>query len=121
MTVRCANCRQIYQPRPVVDLESDVVMWDGKAARLGPREAEVLSVLLDSRAPMSADDLDGKIFGLAEMSCGAMQIRRHIFTMRPKLERLSIAIKARRGFTYSVHFAPLPAPLKPRSFTGETT
>jgi hypothetical protein len=112
MTVYCANCAQVYLPKPIVDLTGNVLIWGGCGCALGPREAEIMHVLLE--APnggfVEKKVICERVFGIDDIANERKQIDQHLFRLKPKLERLGITIEVRRGDAIALHYDTLSPP-----------
>lgn len=92
MIIRCANCKQIHYPRPIVDLEENTLLWGGKAIALKPRESEVMYVLLGLDGKyISTRDLGAAVLGItSEVNPGTMRL--YLCRLRPRLAKMGIEL-----------------------------
>lgn len=96
MIVRCANCKQVHYPAPIVDLQQNIIMWDNKGVRLAPREAEILFYMLEHRAN---DYTEAQ--SIFDIHCAVMEatsttvpglIAMYLWRLKPRLASVGIEI-----------------------------
>lgn len=102
---QCPCCLQPVPPlsRPVVDLQRNVILYQGKWARVSRREAEVLSILVEYwRQFVCKDRLMTCVYGQDPNPPSWKALHRHIVDLRRALDTLGLAILNEYGIGWSI-------------------
>lgn len=96
MIVRCANCKQVHYPAPVVDLQQNIILWDNKGVRLAPREAEILFYMLEHRSYSCTDaqsifDIHYAVMEATSTSTTGL-VGMYLWRLKPRLASIGIEI-----------------------------
>lgn len=91
----CPCCgAEVRADKPIVDLNTNTVTFNGRSAKLQPQEAEILSVIAARHpATVSRDYLIRRIWGALEPDNARNNISVRVTFMRKKLAPLGLGIK----------------------------
>ena len=101
----CPCCGAALQnQRATVDLNTNSFLFRGRAIRMRPREAELLSLLVD-RAPtvVPHDSLIAALWGQAEPGCAEKNIQVQICRLRKYLKGTGASIVTTHDVGYRFH------------------
>lgn len=104
---RCPTCGAPYQAeRPLVDLERNLFICRQGQARVTPREAEVLSVIVEGfPRVVSVSRIVARVYGVLEPDSAVGCVRVIICRVRPSLRKLGWAIRTGSARGYALERA----------------
>lgn len=92
---KCPCCGGVLDDaQPVVDLNTNTVLFADKTVRVQPQEAELLQILIDSfPGTISRDRIIQRMWGLGEPHSAANILSVRVTMLRRKIAPLGLAIR----------------------------
>ena len=93
----CANCRQVIRSRPHVNLNENVIVWQGDAVHVFRRGAEICWAILETPgAFLTTNAIIDAVYSDRE-SVDRSNVRVQVLYLRKKLQALGIDIVGKQN------------------------
>jgi DNA-binding winged helix-turn-helix (wHTH) protein len=91
------------------DYSHNTIYFSGEIIQLSPHEADILQVLLNNRArPTPMDVMIQRVYGASEPDAAAASIRVAIHSLRKKIDKTGMSIRATPKVGYEIDAINIP-------------